>query len=218
VGDRDSILTARALARYEGILVGGSSGLAAAGALQVARGLGPDALVVALLPDSGRNYLSKYHSPAWLHRFGFLDDDRPDALAAAGLVRTVHTVAANATAGEAAELLRGAAAHQPALPVVLPGRDPRFATALSEVLALLDPDEVHATAARDGAAAALPTGDRPVAVGTGETAVEALARLDEAGAGVAVLIRDGRLAGLVTEADLVRLREDTPALPLEPSR
>ena len=113
VGDRDSILTARALARHEGILVGGSSGLAAAGALQVARELGPDALVVALLPDSGRNYLSKYHSPAWLHRFGFLDDDRPGALASAGIVGTVHTVAANVTAGEAAALLqsdaRGAA-------------------------------------------------------------------------------------------------------------
>ncbi|HEY2207459.1 MAG TPA: pyridoxal-phosphate dependent enzyme [Pseudonocardia sp.] len=205
VSDRDSILTARALATHEGILVGGSSGLAAAGALQVARELGPQALVVALLPDSGHNYLSKYHSPAWLHRFGFLDDDRPDVLAGAGVVGAVHTVTARDTVGAAAAVLRGQARRQPALPVVLPGRDPRFATAVVEILGLLDPAEVHAAADRDGPDAALPACAPPVAVGAGETAAEALARVDEAGARHAVVIRDGRLAGLVTRADLVRL-------------
>lgn len=205
VGDREALLTARALARHEGLLVGGSSGLAAAGALQVARELGPEALVVALLPDSGRNYLSKYHSVSWLHRFGFLDDDRPDALAGAGVVGTVRTVTTRTTAGEAAALLREAA--QPVLPVVLPGRDPRFATAVSEILGLLDAVAVQAVVDRDGSGAALPVGPPPVAVGTGETATEALARVEEAGAGHAVVVRDGRLAGLVTRADLVRLRD-----------
>jgi cystathionine beta-synthase len=90
---------------------------------------------------------------------------------------------------------------------VLPGRDPRFATAAAEILGLLDPAEVDALVERSGADAALPAGVRPITVGTGETAAEALARLDEAGAGHAVVIRDGRLAGLVTEADLVRLRD-----------
>jgi cystathionine beta-synthase len=217
VSDRDSILTVRSLATHEGLLVGGSSGLVAAGALRVAREVGPEALVVALLPDSGRNYLSKYHSPLWLHRFGFLDDDRPDALLTGEVVGTVHTVTAHATVGEAAALLRGDARNQPALPVVLPGRDPRFATALAEILGLLDPAEVRAALERDGAAAALPTSGRPVAVGTGETAAEALVRLDEAGVRQAVVIRDGRLAGLVTRADLVRLR-DAAAPSLEPVR
>ena len=92
-----------------------------------------------------------------------------------------------------------------------------FATAVAENLALLDSDEVHAAVRRQGADAALPIGAPPVAVGTGETAAEALARLDEAGARNAVVIRDGRLAGLVTEADLVRLR-DTAAPLLEPAR
>ncbi|HEY0813701.1 MAG TPA: cysteine synthase family protein [Pseudonocardia sp.] len=207
VADRDSILTARALATHEGLLVGGSSGLAVAGALQVARQLGPEALVVALLPDSGRNYLSKYHSPSWLHRFGFLDDDRPDALLNAGVVGTVHSVTAEATAGAAAALLQGEGRYQPALPVVLPGRDPRFATAAAEILRLLDPADVRAAVEQDGVDAALPPGAVPVAVGTGETAAEALARVDEVRARHAVVLRDGRSAGLVTRAELVRLRD-----------
>jgi cystathionine beta-synthase len=207
IGDRESVLTVRALARQEGILVGGSSGLAAAGALRVARDLGPDALVVALLPDSGRNYLSRYHSVSWLRRFGFLDDDRPDALAGAGLANPVHTVTTRDPAGAAAALLAGDARAQPAVPVVLPGRDRRFATALAEVRALVEPADVRAAVARDGVGAALPPGPPVFAVGTGETAAEALVRMDEAGARIAVLVRDGRLAGLVTRAELVRLRD-----------
>lgn len=215
VPDRDSIRAVRALARQEGILAGGSSGLAVAGALLEARELGPEALVVVLLPDSGRSYLSKYHSPAWLHHFGFLDDDRPDNLAAAGVggggvggdggVGTVRTVTTAATAGEAAALLRGAAREQPVLPVVLPGRDPRLPAAVAEITTLVGRAEVEAAVARGGADAPLPDGPRPVQVGTGETAAEALARVGAAGAGYAVVVRDGRLAGLVSRADLARL-------------
>src|SRR5271165_3605481 len=58
VSDAESFHTARALARREVILVGGSSGTAVAAALQFARRLGPDDLVVVLCPDTGRNYLS----------------------------------------------------------------------------------------------------------------------------------------------------------------
>lgn len=68
ISDRDSLLTARRLAREEGLLVGGSAGTAVAGALRVAAGLGPDDLVVVLLPDSGRNYLSKVFDDDWLRQ------------------------------------------------------------------------------------------------------------------------------------------------------
>jgi cystathionine beta-synthase len=73
VSDRDSFLTARAVTRQEGVLIGGSGGLAVWAALQTAREVDdPDALVVVLLPDSGRGYLSKLYSDDWMRENGFL--------------------------------------------------------------------------------------------------------------------------------------------------
>ena len=78
VSDRDSFLTARAITRQEGILVGGSSGTALFAALLVARELPEDALVVVIFPDTGRNYLSKLYSDSWLLQYGFLA--RPETI------------------------------------------------------------------------------------------------------------------------------------------
>src|SRR5262245_4864186 len=66
VGDAESFRTARELARREGLLVGGSSGTAVAAALRYARRLGAEDVVVALCPDTGRNYLSKFYDDGWL--------------------------------------------------------------------------------------------------------------------------------------------------------
>jgi cystathionine beta-synthase len=74
VSDRESLATVRRLAREDGLLVGPSSGTAVAAALRVARQLGPSDLVVVLLPDSGRSYLSKVFSDEWMRRWGFLDE------------------------------------------------------------------------------------------------------------------------------------------------
>lgn len=73
VSDRDSFLMTRLLAREAGLLVGGSCGLAVVAATRIARSLGPDALVVVLLPDSGRGYLSKIFNDEWMYDYGFLD-------------------------------------------------------------------------------------------------------------------------------------------------
>ncbi len=62
----------RRLAREEGILVGGSSGMALHAALEVARDRGPDEVIVVLFPDTGRNYLSKFFSDEWMRQNGFL--------------------------------------------------------------------------------------------------------------------------------------------------
>jgi cystathionine beta-synthase len=78
VSDRDSFLTARAVTRREGILVGGSGGTAVFAALQVARELDETHTVVVLLPDTGRNYLSKLYSDTWMLQHGMLD--RPDVI------------------------------------------------------------------------------------------------------------------------------------------
>ena len=70
---RDAFLTARSVTRQEGILVGGSGGSAVYAALEVARDYGDDATIVVLLPDTGRNYLSKLYSDGWMRQYGFLE-------------------------------------------------------------------------------------------------------------------------------------------------
>src|SRR4051812_22553680 len=72
VTDRNSFLTARRITREEGILVGGSCGTAVWAAIEVGRQLGPDDVVVVLLPDSGRGYLSKLYNDEWMADYGFL--------------------------------------------------------------------------------------------------------------------------------------------------
>ncbi|AMM21802.1 cystathionine beta-synthase [Frondihabitans sp. PAMC 28766] len=71
VSDARSFDITRRLAREEGLLVGGSSGMAVAAALDVARELGPDDVVVVLLPDSGRGYLGKIFNDRWMRSYGF---------------------------------------------------------------------------------------------------------------------------------------------------
>lgn len=74
VSDRDSLLTARAVTQREGILVGGSCGTAVFAALEVARELDdPTKTIVVLLPDTGRQYLSKVYSDAWMRQYGLLE-------------------------------------------------------------------------------------------------------------------------------------------------
>jgi cystathionine beta-synthase len=80
ISDRQSLATARRLAREDGLLVGPSSGTAVAAALRVARVLGPSDVVVVLLPDSGRSYLSKVFNDRWMRRWGFLEEPLDGAL------------------------------------------------------------------------------------------------------------------------------------------
>ena len=72
VTDRECFVAARKLARQEGILVGGSAGLALHAAIQVAVDSKPDDVIVVLLPDTGRNYLSKFFSDEWMRQNGYL--------------------------------------------------------------------------------------------------------------------------------------------------
>jgi cystathionine beta-synthase len=124
IGDAESFHTARQMARREGLLVGGSSGTAVAAALRYARRLGPDDVVVALCPDTGRNYMSKFFDDEWLAENHLIRADLPtttvgDLLRARG-PRKLVTVSPTTTAAEAVELLQATGISQ--LPVLEDGR------------------------------------------------------------------------------------------------
>src|SRR5690606_140352 len=76
--DAESVAMTRRLALEEALLVGGSSGMAVVSALAVARELGPDDVVVVLLPDGGRGYLGKVFNDGWIHSHGFGDMEEGD--------------------------------------------------------------------------------------------------------------------------------------------
>lgn len=113
VSDRQAFVAARRLAREEGILVGGSAGLALHAALVEARDHGPDSVIVVLLPDTGRNYLSKIFSDEWMRQNGYLERLGPVRIGEvlhshgdrAGDVPTIVTVEAGRSVGEAIDLM-----------------------------------------------------------------------------------------------------------------
>jgi cystathionine beta-synthase len=112
VSDADSFHLTRRLAREAGLLVGGSSGMAVAAALRTAERAGPDDVVVVLLPDGGRGYLSKVFNDSWMASYGFLPPDTSGATVGDVLLRKdghlpalVHTHP-NETVAEAVAIMR----------------------------------------------------------------------------------------------------------------
>ncbi|MFM8179029.1 MAG: cysteine synthase, partial [Candidatus Kapaibacterium sp.] len=77
VSDKDAFMTARQLARFEGVFCGGSSGMNVFAALQIARNLGPEDVIVSIICDTGERYLTKHHSDEWLAEKQLLPEDSP---------------------------------------------------------------------------------------------------------------------------------------------
>src|SRR5436309_9069476 len=128
VSDRDSFQTARRLARAEGLLAGGSSGTTVHAAIEVAKKLGPEARILAMLPDSGRSYLSKFLDDNWMLEHGFLEPTRPtptvsQLLRSKGIeereVPALVTISAHQKVGEAIDVMQRYSISQ--LPVVRDG-------------------------------------------------------------------------------------------------
>ncbi|MEJ2889061.1 PLP-dependent cysteine synthase family protein [Actinomycetospora aeridis] len=190
VDDRTTMLTARRLAREEGLLLGGSSATAVAGALRVARDLGPDDVVVVIAPDSGRAYLSKYYDDGWLGRLGFTDEE-PGSVGV--LAVDVPVLRASWTVARAREVLVDVPGPVP----VSRDRD-AGAAAPSEILGAVAARDLDGRPDGD----AVVTHARPAApsVGAGEGVEAARAIIGDADA--AWVVRDGRVTGLVTRSAL----------------
>ena len=108
--DKDSFRIARQLIRTEGLLCGGSCGAAVWGALEVAKDLPKGAKVLALLPDSIRNYLTKFVDDRWMRENGFTEADwdvgTVEELLRAIPPRTVYTLEVDKTLQEAVKLFK----------------------------------------------------------------------------------------------------------------
>ncbi len=196
VGDKESFLMTRRLTREEGLFVGGSCGMAMAGALRWLRAndIGENKNVVVLLPDSGSRYLSKIFSDDWMRENGYLETGQVrNLLESRG--RKLITASGTDTVGEVISRMKANSISQ--MPVV--GPDERLAGMIGEV------DLLNYMLSGAGSM------DHPIAdtISTDvqtvrpETSLEALAEI--AGTGMAAVVVDGeeRPTGIITKIDMI---------------
>jgi cystathionine beta-synthase len=208
VSDKDSFQMTRRLAREEGLLVGGSCGMAVVAALKVAERLGPDDVVVVLLPDSGRGYLSKIFSDEWMSSHGFLDESEGQARVAdvvarkdGGLPNLVH-MHPDETVGQAIEVLREYGVSQ--MPVVKPGAGHPDVMAAEVIGSVVERELLHALFSKRASL------DDPLdkhlspplpQVGSGEPVGDLMTVLESADA--AIVLVEGKPIGVVSRQDLL---------------
>ncbi len=208
VSDKDSFRMTRRLAKEEGLLVGGSCGMAVVAALKVAEDLGPDDIVVVLLPDSGRGYLSKIFNDEWMNDYGFLEQPGDEPCVADVLEYKSHGIPSlvhmhpEETVGEAIEVLREYGVSQ--MPIVKPGAghpDVMAAEVIGSVVERELLDALFTQRASLGDALEKHMSAPLPLVGSGEPVGDLMAVLGKADA--AIVLVEGKPKGVVTRQDLL---------------
>jgi cystathionine beta-synthase len=205
VSDADSFAAARRVTQEEGLLIGGSCGTAVHAALVVGEELGADDLIVVLLPDSGRGYLSKIFNDEWMTRFGFLRGDGPTAgdvlHAKSGSIPDLVLITPDEPARRGFALMRDLGVSQLVVSVTkeLPLAAKEVSGMLSE-LALMD------KVFRDPSVLDRPVGEvmepaMPM-VGIGETVSDVVAYLDNATS--VLVLEGGHPIGVLTRQDVLQ--------------
>ena len=206
VSDRDSFRWARRLAREEGLLAGGSAGTTVWAALEVARRLGSDARILAMLPDSGRSYLSKFLDDNWMLEHGFLERSAPvpsvrELLRAKqGDTPTLVTISAHQKVAEAIDVMERYSISQ--LPVVRDGEVASLTDVIGSLQdrALLDRVFKNADALHEDVASAM---QGPLAAVDADSAVDDIVAALTGGANAVVVADNGKPVGVVTRSDLL---------------
>ncbi len=198
--DRDSFRVARKLIRQEGLLCGGSSGSAVWAALQVCKQMKAGQRVVVVLPDSIRNYLSKFVSDAWMRQHGFLQSDwelgtMGDLLRSLG-TRELITLEVDARVGQATGLFKNHGISQ--IPVVDQGVLVGILTELDVMQQLVSGRCTAETTVAEAMVRRVST------VGIQEPA-GALPQIFERGEVALVVDAHKHLLGLVTKMDLIEV-------------
>ncbi len=205
VSDSESFSMARRVARQEGILLGGSSGTCLTAALRYAATCSPDDVIVALCPDTGRNYLSKMYDERWLSQNGFLDitpetTTAGDLLTSLGRAERLIYLKPDDSLQNASEVFRQFGISQ--LPVVESGQMIGAVQEITIVHALHRGMDASKVPLRDVMARPMPQVDTGVLL-------EEVYRILLAGNPAVIVQRDGRLADLITRADLMDYYEQT---------
>jgi cystathionine beta-synthase len=210
ISDEDSFLMARRVTQEEGLLIGGSGGTAVAAALELGADLGADDLVVVLIPDSGRGYLSRVFDDEWMAGYGFLrtgDRTVDDVIRSrGGDVPPLVYVHPDESVRRAVNLMRGHGVSQ------LPVAKGEMPLAAAEVLGAVDELALMDLAFRDPGVLDTPVekvmGPRLPTIGIGqpiELAVELLER-----APAVIVLAGGRPHVILSRTDVLRYLSSAP--------